>query len=142
MTKPSTAVQVKRVVAGILLRADEILCCQRPETDLHPLKWEFPGGKIEPEENPEQALARELTEELDIHAEIGPLVETIRHSYKPGVVIELCFFRVERWTGEIHNLIFKDVRWMRRAELNTLDFLEADRELVNRISSGSQTTLE
>jgi 8-oxo-dGTP diphosphatase len=141
MTEPSAAVKVKRVVAGILLRDDKILCCQRPETDLHPLKWEFPGGKIEPGETPEQALARELTEELDIRAEIGPLVQSIRHSYKPGVVIELYFFRVDRWTGEIHNLIFKDVRWVRRAGLNTLDFLEADRELVNRISSGSQTTL-
>ena len=141
MAEPSTAVKVKRVVAGILLHGDEILCCQRPETDLYPLKWEFPGGKIEPGETPEQALSRELIEELDINAEIGTLVETIRHSYKPGVVIELYFFRVDRWTGEIRNLIFKDVRWMRRAELNTLDFLEADRELVNRISSGSQTTL-
>lgn len=138
MSDPSAQVKVKRVVAGLLLRGDEVLCCQRPEHDPFPLKWEFPGGKIEPSESPEQALVRELTEELDIYAEIGPLVETLRHSYGPGVVIELYFFRVERWTGTIRNLIFNDVRWLKRAEMTTLDFLEADLELVKEIAEGKK----
>jgi 8-oxo-dGTP diphosphatase len=139
MNEPSSAVKVKRVVAGILMRGDEILCCQRAETDLFPLKWEFPGGKIEPGETPEVALARELTEELAIYVDVGPLLETIRHAYAPGVVIELFFFRVDRWTGEIRNLIFKDVRWVLRTELTSLDFLEADQALVQRLSSTRQT---
>jgi 8-oxo-dGTP diphosphatase len=101
-----------------------------------PLKWEFPGGKIEPGESPAQALARELQEELAIHADIGPLIETIRHSYTPATIIELYFFRVEKWAGEIQNLIFADVRWMKRTELTELDFLEADLELVSQISAG------
>jgi 8-oxo-dGTP diphosphatase len=136
MSQPSPAVKVKRVVAGILLRRDEVLCCQRPVSDAFPLKWEFPGGKIELGETPEQALARELTEELSIVAEIGPLVETIRHSYTLGVVIELFFYRVLGWHGEIRNLIFNDVRWVKRSDLYLLDFLEADRELVAELSNG------
>lgn len=131
-------VTVKRVVAGILVRGDEILCCQRSQHDPMPLKWEFPGGKIEPNESPEQALQRELVEELDIHAEIGPLVETIRHSYKPEVVIELHFFRVERWTGEIRNVVFNDVRWVPKSEMTSLDFLEADKPLVEEIAAGKR----
>jgi 8-oxo-dGTP diphosphatase len=137
LSEPSATVKVKRVVAGILLRGDEILCCQRPQSDAFPLKWEFPGGKIEPDESPEQALVRELTEELAIYADIGVLVETIRHSYTLDVIIELYFFRIDRWKGEIENLIFNDVRWVRRAELTSLDFLEADRELVARLSAGA-----
>ena len=128
----------KRVVAGILVRGDEILCCQRAEHDPMPLKWEFPGGKIEPSESPEEALRRELTEELGIHAEIGPLVETIRHSYKPDVMIELYFFRVDRWSGEIQNIVFHDVRWAKRAEMTALDFLEADKPLVEEIAAGKR----
>jgi 8-oxo-dGTP diphosphatase len=136
VSEPSTGVKVKRVVAAILLRDDEVLCCQRSESDLFPLKWEFPGGKIEPGETPEQALIRELNEELSIHAEIGPLMETIRHSYTTGVVIELFFFRVDRWVGEIQNQIFKDVRWVKRTKLNALEFLKADLRLVERIALG------
>ncbi len=138
MSDPTAQVKVKRVVAGLLLRDDEILCCQRSQHDPFPLKWEFPGGKIEPAESPEQALARELTEELDIHAEIGPLIETLRHSYVPGVVIELYFFRIERWSGQIRNRIFNEVRWVKRGDMPKLDFLEADLELVKEIATGKK----
>ncbi len=129
--------KTKRVVAGLLLRADEILCCQRCAGQAHPFKWEFPGGKIEPGETPEQALARELDEELAIRAEIGPRVALITHAYSPEVIVELHFFRIDRWTGEIKNLIFEDVRWTPLRKLNSLDFLEADLELVRDISNGT-----
>ena len=136
MNPPSPVVKVKRVVAGILVRGDEILCCQRAADDPMPLKWEFPGGKIEPNETPEAALARELNEELSIEAVVGPLVETILHSYRPGLAIELTFFRIDRWTGAIKNNVFADVRWVKRAEMPSLDFLEADVVLVKRIAAG------
>ena len=136
MSAPSPAPKIKRVVAGILVRGQEVLCCQRPPSDAFPLKWEFPGGKIEPGETPEQALVRELTEELDIVAEAGTLLETVHHCYTPGVIIELFFFHVPRWQREIRNLIFNDVRWVSRADLQSLDFLEADRELVAALSQG------
>ena|ERR1700761_321136 len=136
MSGPASAPKVKRVVAGILVRGGEVLCCQRPASDPFPLKWEFPGGKIESGETPEQALARELEEELAIHAQLGPWIETVRHSYTPGVEVELHFFRVSEWTGEIQNLIFNDVRWVEHSEIPKLDFLEADKEIVRRIARG------
>jgi 8-oxo-dGTP diphosphatase len=136
MNAPAPEVKVKRVVAGILVRGDEILCCQRAASDPMPFKWEFPGGKIEPNETPEDALRRELTEELGIFAEIGPLVADLRHSYTPGVMIELSFFRVERWSGAIKNIVFADLHWVTRSELPQLDFLAADRELVQEIAAG------
>ncbi|ABF41655.1 NUDIX hydrolase [Candidatus Koribacter versatilis Ellin345] len=138
MSEPSAAVKVKRVVAGILVRGDEILCCQRSHNDPMSLKWEFPGGKIEPNETAEAALARELVEELNLAAEIGPLVETIRHSYTAGVIIELYFFRIDRWQGEPENRVFADIRWVPRIEMPKLDFLEADLGLVKEIAEGKR----
>jgi len=125
-----------RVVAGILVRGDQILICQRSADQTFPLQWEFPGGKIEPGEQPAAALARELEEELGIRAEIGPLVTTVRQDYPNGRSVELNFFRVDRFEGELRNLIFNDVRWVRRAQLPAYDFLEGDLPLVRDIAAG------
>ena len=69
----------RRVVAGIIERDGEILICQRRRDDSHALKWEFPGGKVERGESPEEALERELREELDIQAKIGPQLACSTH---------------------------------------------------------------
>ena len=126
----------KQVVAGLILRNDEVLCCQRTEYQALPLKWEFPGGKIEAGEEPPQALARELEEELGIRAEIGSKVAQLQHHYHNGNAVELQFFLVERYDGELQNRIFRDIRWVDRRELPALDFLDADRALVQQIASG------
>src|SRR6516165_11613602 len=84
----------KQVVAALILRGDEILCCQRTEHQALPLKWEFPGGKIEPGEEPAQALSRELEEELGIVAEIGSEVAQLQHTYVNGNSVHLRFFLV------------------------------------------------
>ncbi len=73
---------MKQVVAALIVRKNKILICQRTRHQTMPLKWEFPGGKIEPGEKPEQALQRELEEELGIVATIGRKVATIRHDYR------------------------------------------------------------
>ena len=127
---------MKQVVAALIVREDEILVCQRGENHPMPLKWEFPGGKIEPDERPAEALRRELEEELGIDAVIGPLVHSLQFTYANGNAVELRFFAVREFTGEIENRIFNDVRWARRAELPAYDFLEADRELVSHIADG------
>jgi 8-oxo-dGTP diphosphatase len=101
-----------------------------------PLKWEFPGGKVEPGEKPEEALHRELEEELGIRATIGRHIETIRHVYNGGSAFELHFFLVEKFSGEIQNRIFRDVQWARKEALPSLDFLEADVALVKRLAQG------
>jgi 8-oxo-dGTP diphosphatase len=126
----------KQVVAALILREEEFLCCQRTEHQALPLKWEFPGGKIEAGETPSEALRRELEEELGIQAEIGPEVTRLLHTYANGNSVNLHFFAVSRYENELQNRIFRDVRWVNRADLPQLDFLDADKELVRRLAAG------
>jgi 8-oxo-dGTP diphosphatase len=127
---------MKRVVAGLILKDKKILICQRTKHQTMPLKWEFPGGKIEEGEQPRDALRRELEEELGIDARIGEEVARIKHDYKNGGAVELRFFVVPDYRGEIENRIFKDIRWAERKELPSFDFLEADLELVKNLAEG------
>jgi len=124
------------VVAALILKSGKVLVCQRTRHQSMPLKWEFPGGKIEDGEQPRDALRRELEEELGINARIGEEVARIRHDYKNGGAVELRFYVVNEYTGEMENRIFKDVRWAKRSELPKYDFLEADRELVKDLATG------
>jgi 8-oxo-dGTP diphosphatase len=101
-----------------------------------PLKWEFPGGKIEDGEQPRDAMRRELEEELGIAADVGIEVARIVHEYAGGGAIELRFFEVRSYLGEIENRIFRDVQWKTRQELLDLDFLEADLGLVKDLAAG------
>src|SRR5580692_9549580 len=81
------------VVAALILRDSRILVCQRRRDDSHALQWEFPGGKVEPGEIPQEALARELREELGIEAKIGKELFRTRHRYREsGQSLELIFF--------------------------------------------------
>jgi 8-oxo-dGTP diphosphatase len=127
---------MKRVVAALILKDDQILACQRTRHQSMPLKWEFPGGKIEEGEQPRAALRRELEEELGIEAVIGDEVARIHHEYPSGGAVELRFYDVRRYRGEIENRIFREVRWVERTELSQLDFLEADRQLVRDLAAG------
>jgi 8-oxo-dGTP diphosphatase len=127
---------VKQVVAALIFKDDQILVCQRTRHQTMPLKWEFPGGKIEQGEQPRDALRRELNEELGIDASIGEEVARIRHEYKNGSAVELRFYAVREYKGEIENRIFKDMRWAMRAQLPSLDFLEADLQLVRELAEG------
>ncbi len=127
---------MKRVVAALIVKDGAILVCQRTRHQPMPLKWEFPGGKIEDGEQPRDALRRELDEELGIDAKVGDEVARIQHDYKNGGSVELRFFLVQEFRGELANRIFRDVRWAQRAELPGYDFLEADRELVQDLAAG------
>lgn len=98
--------------------------------------WEFPGGKLEPGESAEQALVRELSEELGIEAEIGPAVTRIRHNYRHGGAVDLQFFSVRAFSGEIANQIYQQVRWVRLEDLPSYEFLAADRNLVKDLAAG------
>ena len=127
---------MKRVVAALILDDHRILACQRTRHQAMPLKWEFPGGKIEEGEQPRDALRRELEEELGIEATIGNEVARIQHEYTGGGAIELRFFEVRDYRGNIENRIFRDIRWVGRKELLELDFLEADWQLVKDLAAG------
>jgi 8-oxo-dGTP diphosphatase len=127
---------MKHVVAALIMKDGKVLICQRTRHQTMPLKWEFPGGKIEEGEQPRDALRRELDEELGIDARIGEEVARIRHEYKSGNSVELRFYVVHQYKGEIENRIFKDVRWSPRSELPSYDFLEADLTLVQDLAKG------
>lgn len=139
MAKP-----LRLVVAALILRERpgngaagvEVLICQRKADQPMSLKWEFPGGKIEAGESSEDALARELDEELGIKAVIGRRVAQIRHKYRNGGAIDLQFFVVREFDGVLENRIFNDVRWTPLTELPGYDFLAADLGLIRDLSEG------
>jgi 8-oxo-dGTP diphosphatase len=131
---------MKRVVAALILKDGKVLVCQRTRHQSMPLKWEFPGGKIEDGEQPRDALRRELEEELGIDAQIGEEVARIRHDYKNGGAVELRFYVVNNYAGEMENRIFRDMRWAKQSELPSFDFLEADLELVKDLATGKIVT--
>jgi 8-oxo-dGTP diphosphatase len=127
---------MKRVVAGLILQEGKLLVCQRTRHQTMPLKWEFPGGKIEEGEQPRDALRRELEEELGILATVGDEVARIQHEYPNGGMVELRFYIVRDYRGELENRIFRDMQWVAPQELPTYDFLEADLTLVKDLSKG------
>jgi 8-oxo-dGTP diphosphatase len=131
---------LRRVVAALILRGDgatrEIFICQRRAGQPMGLKWEFPGGKIEPDETSEQALARELDEELAINATIGPRITTIHHTYRNGGAIEIEFFLVREFDGELVNRIFQQMLWSPVVRLPDYDFLAADLTLIRDLADG------
>ena len=127
---------MKRVVAALIVQHGKLLVCQRTRHQTMPLKWEFPGGKIEEGEQPRDALRRELDEELGIQATIGDEVARIQHEYPNGGMVELRFYVVREYKGELENRIFKDIQWAHHKDLPKFDFLEADLTLVKDLASG------
>jgi 8-oxo-dGTP diphosphatase len=128
--------RVRQVVAALILREGKFLICQRTPHQPMPLKWEFPGGKIETGEQPRDALRRELEEEIGIDARIGDEVARIQHVYKTGSAVELRFFSVPDYKNEIENRIFRDIQWVDRTQLPKYDFLDADLQLVRDLAAG------
>lgn len=121
MSKPQTV-----VAAGILRRAGRILICQRRAEQDHALKWEFPGGKLEPGETPAEALVRELKEELGIDAAAPIELTRYEFAYPNKRPILLVFLEVPAWEGDIVNRIFERMEWAAPEELAGYDFLEGD----------------
>jgi len=117
------------------MRDGKILACQRNAAGKFPLKWEFPGGKVQPNEAPQAALARELTEELNISAVIGPQIFHTHHKY-PEIKepVELLFFRAEIESRDVENRIFNALKWIEPRRLSELDFLDADRAFVQKLA--------
>lgn len=120
------------VTAGIIAREGRILICQRRRGSWGEFKWEFPGGKVEDEEDPAESLRRELREELAIEPQIGPLLCRLEHRY-PDREVELYVFHILTYTGEVRNRQFESIRWVRLEELSDFDFLDADRPVVEAL---------
>ena len=126
-----------QVVAAVIERQGRILICQRTAAQSHPLQWEFPGGKVEPSETPEEALARELEEELAIRSARGEIIARYEYAYPGKRPVDLIFFRIESYEGEPRNVIFQDMRWEPPAALGEFDFVEGDRRFLLAFAQGA-----
>jgi 8-oxo-dGTP diphosphatase len=127
---------VLKVAAAVIERDGFILIGQRRRGDTHPLKWEFPGGKIEQYEHPAAALHRELREELGIDAAIGSEIARYEHRYPRGALIHLIFYRVTEYAGEPRGLAFEQIAWAEREHLPDYDFVDGDVDFVRRLAAG------
>lgn len=123
------------VVAGLLRQDGRILACRRRADQDHASKWEFPGGKVEPEEEPRDALVRELREELLIEAALGDEFLRYEFSYPGKKPIELIFYWVETYDGVLNEEFFAETRWAAPSELGDLDFLEGDVRVVAELAN-------
>jgi 8-oxo-dGTP diphosphatase len=121
---------VTTVVAGVVERGERILIAQRKQSGSHPLKWEFPGGKVEPDESPEVALVRELEEELAIRVRIDREITRYKFRYPGASEILLIFYRVVQFEEEPRNLNFERIQWVEKGRLMDFDFLEGDADFL------------
>jgi 8-oxo-dGTP diphosphatase len=126
------------VVAAIIESEGKLLVCQRRRGSNFGMMWEFPGGKKKPGETLEEALARELREELGIEAAIGDEAYRTVHRYaEMSDPIELIFFTAKIEAGAARNCVFEQIQWREPQSLPALDFLPADREFIDRLASGA-----
>lgn len=131
MKSPQRGVWIP-VVTGLMKRNGLVLLGQRPQGNSLAGQWEFPGGKIELGETPEEALRRELREELGIEAEIGELRLAYTHSYKSRGIL-LLFFDVPFWKGEPKTEQHTELKWVQPDSLASMDIPEANRKILDRI---------
>lgn len=122
------------VSAAIVIRDGKIMLCQRkPEARLG-LKWEFPGGKLESGESPQQALERELREELAIETRTGRIYD-VHHESSGDRSLLLLFFRSEILSGEPQTIDCNAIAWVSPADLTTYDLAPADLEVAKRLAA-------
>ena len=117
-----------RVAAAVVWRDGRLLLTQRPPRGPLGLKWELPGGKIEPGETPEHALARELREELGVHGTVHEVLEVDTHDYPHGLEIEITFARCTLDTYDFTpNHEVHAIRWAEPASIDLSEVLTGDR---------------
>ena len=122
------------VVGGVIVKKNKILICQRSSNNEHPLKWEFPGGKAKKKERPQQALKRELNEELKITIEHPIYLCDYMFEYQDlGKKVSLFFFLINEYSGEISNTVHNQLKWIEIKQLSDYDFLEGDHEVIKKI---------
>ena len=125
-----------KVVAGLILQNNKLLICQRPKFKDHPLKWEFPGGKIKKNETSEDALIREINEELSIN--IFNYNELISYNFNYsdlGKTVFINFYLIKNFRGKILNNFHNQLKWIDIKDIHEYDFLEGDLKIIDYINS-------
>ncbi len=125
-----------KVVAGLILQNNKLLICQRPNFKDHPLKWEFPGGKIKNDETNEEALIREINEELSINIINYEELISYNFNYKDlNKKVFIYFYLVNNFAGKVLNNFHKQLKWIEIKDIREYDFLEGDLKIIDHISS-------
>ena len=119
------------VVAAVIIKDGKVFATQRGYGEFKGW-WEFPGGKIEPGETPEDALIREIREELDTEIAVGDLVETVEHDYPTFHLSMKCFW-CSVVSGELELKEHAAAKWLSKEELFDVEWLPADIELIKKI---------
>jgi len=122
------------VTAAIIRDRGRVLITRRPEGVRHAGQWEFPGGKLDPGESPEQGLKREILEEIGLEVEIGPIFDVVYYRYDWGAVLILAYPAHPR-SGSVRNLQVAEHRWVLPADLDHYPILPADRPLILRLQA-------
>lgn len=124
------------VVGAVIIDGNQVFCAQRGPGGNLALHWEFPGGKVEVDESPRQALEREISEELACEIEVGEQITTTRHEYD-FAVINLTTFYCRLIDGTPRLTEHADGKWLDRSQLDSLNWAPADIPAVEIIMRGS-----
>lgn len=128
---------MKQVAVGVIMNNGYVLACQRKRDGSYPLKWEFPGGKLENGESPEVAMVRELREELGIDAIVERefhqqewVYTSVQADARTDGAYRVFYFLIRSFIGNPVNHAFEQIKWVTPGELESMDILEGNREAV------------
>ena len=127
------------VTVGIIIDNGTVLLCQRKRGGRYPLKWEFPGGKVEAGESGEECLRRELFEELGIRAEVGEIFHRQHSVYPDSGTFDVFYHLVPSFTGTPVNNVFAAIAWVPIREITRLDILEGNKAIVAKLIGTHET---
>lgn len=125
-----------KVAVAVIKREGKVLIARRQKEGPLKGKWEFPGGKIEDGETPEECLKRELSEELGIKAHVAGFIDSTSHEYE-HIHVNLSFYNVELLSEEIIPKDYREIRWISPDKLNSYDFPEANRPVMRKLARGT-----
>ena len=126
------------VAAAVILAGEKVLLTRRPDGKRHPGFWEFPGGKVDPGESPEEALCREIREELDAEVRVERIYEVVYHRYDWGPVLILAY-QCQLVTDRLRDLGVAEHRWVLPPDMMNFKILPADQPIIDRLIERSIT---
>ncbi|MEE9445346.1 MAG: 8-oxo-dGTP diphosphatase MutT [Cocleimonas sp.] len=123
-----------RIAIGVIINDEnQVLITKRSAKQHQGNKWEFPGGKVETEETSQEALCRELKEEVGIDVQITDFLMNISHSYDDKKVL-LDVYEVKRWAGEARSLEDQLMKWVKKSDLKNYEFPDANADILRKLT--------